>query len=186
MPIPPIFTEVTDRKLLDSAIRSFGDTDGLTEDDLCAAVHGVEVWRERFTEPFTREHKGEQITWYRYESLVWELGEQFRRAMLRNRRLRRCERVFESARAVCADRRFGKGRESFIMLLGQYGGTPQIPALIDSLDDPEVCGHAVYALRLLGASEAADRVRPFLDSPKTWVRQEARKYFQKIEPVRQK
>ena len=71
------------------------------------------------------------------------------------------------------------------MLLGRYGGAAQIPALIGLLDDAEVSGHAVYALRLLGASEAAERVRPFLDSPKTWVRQEAEKYFQKIETIAQ-
>jgi len=69
------------------------------------------------------------------------------------------------------------------MLLGQYGGPEQIPTLIDLLQDLEVCGHAVYALRLLGASEAADEVQPFLTSPKTWIRQEARKFFKKIGSV---
>ena len=170
---------------MDSAIHGFGNADGLTEDDLLAALHAIGLWRERFTDPFTFEHRGEQITWYRHESLVWALGEAFRRVMLRNRRLRRGERVFEAVRSVCLDRRLGKGRESFTMLLGHYGGPAQIPTLIQLLDDPQVCGHAVYALRLLHASEAADKVRPFLASPKTWVRQEARKYFQKIEPVAQ-
>jgi hypothetical protein len=42
-------------------------------------------------------------------------------------------------------------------------------------------GHAIYALQLLGAAEAADKVHPYLDSPKPWIRQEARKYFEKIE-----
>jgi hypothetical protein len=153
---------------------------------LLAALHSIEVWRERFTEPFTFEFRGEQITWLRYESLVWALGESFRRVMLHIRRLRRCERVFEPVRSLCLDPRFGKGRESFTMLLGQYGGEAQIPALIKLLADPEMCGHAVYALRLLGASEAADSVRPFLDSPKAWVRKEALKFFQKIEPVEQR
>ena len=167
MPIPSAFTEATDWQSLDSGIRGFGDADSVIEDDLLAALRAVEVWRERFTEPFTFELRGEQITWRRFESLVWTLGESFRRVMLRIRRLRRCERVFEAVRFLCFDRRFGKGRESFTMLLGQYGGEAQIPALIKLLGDPEICGHAVYALRLLGASEAADSVRPFLDSPKT-------------------
>jgi hypothetical protein len=114
-------------------------------------------------------------------SLIWALGESFRRIMLRARPLRRRERVFEGVRGICLDRELGKGRESFTMLLGHYGGAAQIPTLVQLLDDPEVSGHAVYALRLLSASAAADKVRPFLDSPKAWVRKEARKYFQKIE-----
>lgn len=69
------------------------------------------------------------------------------------------------------------------MLLGQYGGTAQISTLIRLLEDPEISGHAVHALRLLGASEAADSVRPFLESPKSWVKKEALKFFQKIEAV---
>jgi hypothetical protein len=185
MPIPSTFTEATEWKALDTVIRTFGDTGDWTEDDLLAALHATGIWLERFTEPSTLEYRGEQITWYRYESLVWALGESFRRVMLRIRRLRRQERVFGAVRAVCLDRRFGKGRESFTMLLGRYGGPVQIPTLIRLLDDAEISGHAVYALRLLGASEAADRVRPLLASPKAWVRQEARKYFQKIETVTQ-
>jgi hypothetical protein len=183
MPIPSAFTEATDWQSLDSAIHGFGDADTVTEQDLLAALRSVEVWRERFTEPFTFEFRGEQITWRRYESLVWALGEAFRRVMLRIRQLRGGERVFDQVRSLCFDRRFGKGRESFTMLLGRYGGETQIPALIKLLADPEICGHAVYALRLLGATEAADSIRPFLDSPKTWVRKEAQKFLQRIKPV---
>ncbi len=121
MPIPSIFIEGTDWKSLESEIRSFGATDSLTEGDLVALLQTIDMWRERFTEPFTIEHGGELITWYRYELLVWALGEEFRRVMLRLRRFRRDGRVFEAVQTVCLDRRFGKGRESFTMLLGQYG-----------------------------------------------------------------
>ena len=103
--------------------------------------------------------------------------------MLRNRRLRRCESLFDAVRSLCFDKRLGKGRESFIMLLGKYGGPEQIPTLIKLLKDQEICGHAVYSLRLIGALDAADSVRPFLNSSKTWVRKEALKFFKKIEPV---
>ena len=185
MPIPSTFTDATDWSPLDSDIQAFGEAVGVGEDDLLAALGAVEFWRQRFTDSFSLEHRGEQTTWFRYESLIWALGESFRRIMLRARPLRRRERVFANVRGICLDRRFGKGRESFTMLLGHYGGKGQIPTLVQLLDDPEVSGHAVYALRLLGASEAAERVRPFLDSPKAWVRKETRKYFQKVRPIAQ-
>jgi hypothetical protein len=181
MPIPSTFTDATDWSPLHSDIQAFGEAVGVSEDDLLAALGAVEFWRQRFTDPFSLEYRGEQITWFRYESLIWALGESFRRIMLRARPLRRRARVFGGVRGICLDRRLGKGRESFIMLLGHYGGAAQIPTLVQLLDDPEVSGHAVYALRLLSASEAAGKGRPFLNSPKAWVRKEARKYFQKIE-----
>jgi hypothetical protein len=183
MPIPSTFTEATDWSPLQSDVHTFGDAVGVSEDDLLAALTTVELWRQRFTDRFTVEYRGEPITWFRYESLIWALGESFRRIMLNFQPLRNRECVFEAVRGLCLDRRFGKGRESFIMLLGHYGGAAQIPTLVQLLDDPEVCGHAVYALRLLGASEASERIRPFLGSGKTWVREEALKYFQKIESV---
>jgi hypothetical protein len=181
MPIPSTFTGATAWSPLHSDIQAFGEAVRVGEEDLLAALGAVGFWRLRFTDPFCLEHRGEHITWFRYEDLIWALGESFRRIMLRARSLRSRERVFEAVRGICLDRRLGKGRESFTMLLGHYGGAAQIPTLVQLLDDPEVSGHAVYALRLLSAAGAADKVRPFLDSPKAWVRKEARKYFQKIE-----
>ena len=184
MPIPPEFTKAPDKEELYAAVHKFGESGAVTEHDLLSALRAIQKWPKRFTKPFTIEYRGKQITWYDFESLIWALGEQFRQVMLRDKSVRRNERVFAAVRAVCQDRRFGKGRESFTMLLGHYGGPAQIPALIGLLKDPEVHGHALYALRLLGAGEAAAKVRPFLKSPKTWVRNEAKKYFEKIERMK--
>ena len=181
MPIPIAFVEASDWKSLNSAVHNFGDAENVSEDDLLAALQVLDVWRKRCTDPFTFEYRGEKITWNHYESLTWALGESFRRIMVRNKKLRRCERLFTAVRSLCFEERFGKGRESFVMLLGRYGGSAQIPTLIKLLEDPDVSGHAVYALRLLGAAEATDNVRPFLNSPKTWVRKQAEKFFEKIE-----
>ena len=186
MPIPTAFNQATDWNSLHLAIHDFGDATSVSEEDLIAALRAIEGWRERFTDSFTVEYQGENIAWRRYENLVWTLGESFRRIMLHNKGLRKSERVFDSVRAVCSDDRFGKGRESFTMLLGQYGGSAQITALMGLLDDPEICGHAVYALRLLGAVEAAENVRPFLNSPKAWIKQEALMYFEKIQAQSEK
>jgi hypothetical protein len=186
MPIPLEFTEDTNWNSLQKAIHGFGHAEDVLEDDVVAALRAIEGWRQRFTDPFTIKNRGEQITWHRYESLAWTLGESLRQIMRRTKRLRKSERIFNSVRAICFDVRFGKGRESLVILLGRYGGSSQITALMGLLDDAEVCGHAIYALRLLGAVEAAEKIAPYLNSHKAWVRQEARKYFEKLEKVRQK
>ncbi len=180
MTVPASFAESNDEQSLREAISAFGTTKGISGTDLLTSLGSIERWYQQFPGEFCVEHRGAKIFWRGYESLIWALGESFRHVMVRNRRLRRDARIFGAVQSVCLDRRFGKGRESFVLLLGQYGGPEQIPILIELLQDQEVCGHAVCALRVLGAPEAAGEVKPFLDSPKTWIRQEARKFFKKI------
>jgi hypothetical protein len=122
-----------------------------------------------------------KITWFRYEFLIWTLGEAFRQILKRQKRLWSYSTLFEQIEAVCRDSRFGKARESFTMLLGHYGGLATVPTLVSLLSDSQLCGQAVYALRLLGACDAAECVRPFLQYSKAWIRQEARKFFAKCE-----
>lgn len=180
MAIPSIFFEADDWKPLNGAVQGFGEADDASEDDLMSALRAAQLWRSRFTDASTFNFHGELITWRRHEFLVWTLGESFRRIMIRTSRLQGCACVFDAVRSLCFDQQFGKGRQSFTMLLGQYGGPAQIPALIQLLDDPEICGQAIYSLRLLGASETADRIRPYLDSPKAWIRKAAVAFFQKL------
>jgi hypothetical protein len=186
MSIPLAFNDATNQTEIQDAVHTFGDTGDLTEDDLIEALEAMKSWPTRFVDSFSFTHRGTVFTSYQHESLTWALGEQFRQIMLRLKPLRRNEHVFRAVRAVCRDRRFGKGRESFVMLLGHYGGPAQIPTLVELLDDPVVCGHALYSLRLLAAPEAATKARRFLKSEKTWVRNEAHKYFEKIKSAKQK
>ncbi|MBI1178763.1 hypothetical protein GC207_15130 [bacterium] len=183
MAVPIAFTEVEDWSELDTAIRSFGESIEVTADDLLGALEYPDAWCRKFTDCSVLERNGEQIIWHRYEQLIWALGESFRQIMLRIRTFRRSEPIFEAVKQLCLEQRFGKGRQSFVMLLGQYGGPTVVPTLTRLLSDSEVAGHAIYSLRLLGASNAADDVRPFLRSPVTWIKKEALKYFQKIEPT---
>jgi HEAT repeat protein len=95
--------------------------------------------------------------------------------------LRKDRNLLSGFERVALNTQYGKGRESFVMLLGQFGGQDVVDTLQKLLNDQEVQGHAVYALRLLGAPEVQDSILPFLQSPKTWVRNEAKKYFDKLD-----
>ena len=172
MAIPSTLNESSDWRTVDREVSKFGDADGWTEGDLLAACDCIELWRKR---------AGEGL--FNFQAVVWTLGESFRRILKRNKQLKQSRLFFNKVESICLDEQLGKGRESFTMLLGQYGGISCIPILIRLLDDSDLAGHAVYSLRLLKATEAADKVRPYLESPKTWVRNEARKFFQKIEQV---
>ncbi len=127
------------------------------------------------------EHQDHNIVWHRYETLIWEIGETFRQIFKKHEQLRKEPNLLRELEQVALNTQFGKGRESFVMLLGRYGNQDVINTLKSLLEDREVQGHAIYALRLIGASEVQDDIRPFLQSSKTWVRNEAKKYFVKLE-----
>jgi hypothetical protein len=127
------------------------------------------------------EYKGNQKNWHRFESLIWDIGEKFRQILKRQKMLRMDRDLFSHLERVALDKQFCKGRDSFVMLLGQYGSHEVVGTLTKLLNDQEVQGHDVYALRLLGAPEVQESIRQFLQSRKTWIRNEAKKYFAKLD-----
>jgi HEAT repeat protein len=178
--------ETKDWYSLQAATNKLADSPTISIDSLIEILKILPSIVIAFPDQFTVEHKGNQIIRHRYETLIWEIGEIFRQVLKKHKRLRQEPNLFSSLARVTLDTQFGKGRESFVMLLGQYGDQNMVGTLVQLLKDEEVQGHAVYALRLLGAPEVQDSVRPFLKSPKTWVRNEAKKYFQKFENQRSK
>src|SRR5262245_35665661 len=162
------------------SISSLGDAADISEADLLAFLDQVPELVAQYPASYLVEYRGENSTWFNYESLIWTLGESCRRLLKGERKLRRSAAIWERVEALCLNRRYGKGRESFTMLLGQYGGLERVPVLLRLLDDPDVCGQALYALRLLGAPEAIEQARDLLHAPKGWIRQEAKKYLKKI------
>lgn len=161
-------------------VSQVGDATDVSETDLVSLLDQVPSLPTEYPDAFTFESSGETITWHNYESLLWTLGESFRQILKKQRALRRSEVLWQRIEAVCLEPRYGKGRESFTMLLGQYGGRDRVPVLLKLLDDADVYGHALYALRLLGVPDAIGPARRLLDSPRTWVRREARKYLAKV------
>ncbi len=95
--------------------------------------------------------------------MIWSIGEVLRNIIKRNKKFRRKQTIFERVEEIALNEKYGKGRESFVMLLGQYGGRGYIETLIRLIDDPVVCGHSIYALRLLKAIEAEEKNRTIFE-----------------------
>jgi HEAT repeat protein len=173
--------ETKDWRSLQAAINKFTDSSTISADSLKEILNILPSIVAAFPDQFIVKHKGNQIIWRRYETLIWEIGEKFRQVLKQHKVLRKEPNLFSSLERVTLDSQFGKGRESFVMLLGQYGNKDVVGTLRELLKDQEVQGHAVYALRLIGAPEVQESIRPFLQSSKTWVRNEAKKYFLKLD-----
>jgi len=162
-------------------LRTFGDTPDVDEAELHQLLDQVPALVSQYPDRLSADSVDESGVWHQYESLIWAMGESFRRTLKSKRSLRDSGRLWERVEAVCLDATYGRGRESFTMLLGQYGGQDRVPVLLQLLDDPEVSGHALYALRLIGSPEAVEQARDMLESPRSWVRAEAKKYLAKVQ-----
>ena len=90
-----------------------------------------------------------RLSGHRYGTLVWQVGELFQANFKRKKEFRKDPELFHAVEEVWLDTQFGKGRESFVVLLGQYGNRDVISTLLKLLKDSQLQGHAIYALRLL-------------------------------------
>lgn len=89
--------------------------------------------------------------------------------------------VFDEIVQLSCDRQHGRAREMLAVALSNMKDPPAVTILIELLDDEQVCGHALMALRKLAPVAAKNAVERFVNHPKTWVRNEARRALGKIE-----
>lgn len=159
---------------------TLGEANNVSSSQLIELLDRVPIVVDRYSETCAVAIGNEAFTSKQFEGLIWTLGESLRRLLRRNKALRRLPELWIRIEAICRNPLFGRGRESFTMLLGQYGGHDRVPCLVQLLEDAQVQGHALYALRLLGAAQARVKAEELVDSPRAWIRTEARKYLRKV------
>lgn len=172
----------SDASIASRAAAEWGAHGVPSTEELIALLAMAPAIRSNFTTAFVVKTRTEEITWNGYEHVLWALGEAFRQILKRSRSKRRSVPLFDAVATLCEDRVYGKGRESFTMLLGQYGGPRSAPCLVRLLQDPVVDGHALYGLRVLGASGGREKAQRLLVAGSGWKRAEARKYLRKLYP----
>lgn len=95
--------------------------------------------------------------------------------------------VFDDLLELVQDRRLGMARETLALALGKFRRQPAAKeVLMNLLDDPEIEGHAIGALRNLNATEAYEGIQPFLNHEKAWIRREAKKALKKFDELRER
>lgn len=116
--------------------------------------------------------------WFRWEMDLWNLGEQIRQFCLHHNRSLSQDQAHAVLR-ICLNLNAGKGRQSFVLLLGKTKYSPLSEEVSSLLSDPDVQGHVINTLYKMKAPGYADRIRPFLRHPQTWIRKEAARYLRK-------
>lgn len=117
-------------------------------------------------------------SWHSHEHQVWRVGEEIRQLMAKQTKLRRDVELQEAFVEIGTDRRFGRGRQPFIMLLGYRACAVQAPAIAAIVGDPEVQGHAINTLYKMRARGYSNLIERGLGSPATWICKAARRYVE--------
>ncbi len=92
--------------------------------------------------------------------------------------------VFEELAALVLERRYGRSRKMLVEALGNMKNPRAVDVAIRLLDDDEVVGHALVALRKLRAKAARPLVESFLNHPVAWIRNEAKQTLRVLDKAR--
>lgn len=116
--------------------------------------------------------------WAGYETALWDISEDLRAYLRGKRRLRGQCPLFDAVAQIVSDPRYGKGRENFVLVLGQFGGAAYTDTIAAGLGDPDVAAHALSALRRLKDDRFLPEAKAIAaDPPSGAARLEARKYL---------
>ena len=117
--------------------------------------------------------------WHPFENSLWMKGEEIRKLILESGKKpnpMQMERICD----ICTNVNGGRGRQSFVLLLGKKGHASFAPMVAELLPDCDVEGQAVDTLYKMRVPGYAEQIRPFAEHRHTWIRNIAKKYLEKF------
>lgn len=157
-----------------------GDSTKLkSPDELAMEVYALaEFWRTHFTSNYMDGVDGAP-DWLEFEHRLWQLGETLRK-VIKVKKWKGKNALLDTIAEILCDPKFGKGRQTFALLLGDFGGREYGQSLGAVLNDSEVNGHSIKALCKAKINGYRIPVQAVLDSSKGWVRTAAKKYLSTV------
>jgi hypothetical protein len=119
--------------------------------------------------------------WLGCESATWQLSEKIRFFLKERRDLGKTGALMDAIETIIADRRYQKGRQNFVLIMGAYGSDRYVETLKELIDDPDVVGHVVNALiklKVAGCDEAMTHIAQA--SEYAWIRTAAKTYLKRL------
>lgn len=118
--------------------------------------------------------------WYGYETALWKLSEAIRGFLKGRRDIKGNNELLDKISVIAEEKRFGKGRQNFVLIIGDFGGKEYSNGLKSLLNDPEVYGYAINALTKLKVTDCSNEIEKVLQETKTgWIKTAAKNYLKK-------
>ncbi len=117
--------------------------------------------------------------WHDYELKIWEIGEQIRKIILKNKSLRNDNEINDLIIRFCLNRNSKRGRQPFVSLLGYKHLSNYAEKLILLIDDEFVNGHVIDTICKMQVRGFKKEIEPFVNNKETWIKKIANKYITK-------
>lgn len=146
----------------------------VADSTLCLAKHWQSALKKKYMEGV-----GDAPDWLEYEMRIWELGETLR-SICKSQRWKGTNPLMDAAAHILAKKQYGKGRQSFALLLGDFGGIDYAEPLVKGLYDIEVQGHCIKAMNKAKISGYAPQVEELLENSSGWIKSAAKRYLDRL------
>ena len=151
--------------------------------EILKIIAEVEAMTPKELEPDLLPIKGfpDVPEWHRFELDIWTLGEKIRQLLLKNKALRKDKDIFEKILQISLNPKSKRGRQSFIMLLGNTNYTHFANKLITQIADKFVYGQVLHSIYKMRATGYVEIISPYCNDKKAWIRNEAKRYVEKFD-----
>ena len=118
--------------------------------------------------------------WYMFEHEIWEIGEEIRQLIFNNKKVLTDSQIARIIN-ICLDEKAKRGRQSFVLLLGKKAYQKYSDKIVPLLNSDDIDGQVVDTLYKMQAGQYVDKILPFTNHKRTWIRNIAKKYIQKYQ-----
>ena len=120
-----------------------------------------------------------QPEWYGFEHETWSAGEQIRALLKDTPKLKKDSGIQTGITEIMNFKNLRRGRQSFVMLLGNISCKKHHQAIAGKLEDPDINGHILSTLYKMKVYDYQKEALKLTNSKFPWVRKLAKKYIEK-------
>lgn len=146
------------------------------EDEFCSSIHDLCDYFWKNGQDVSVRVSADNI-WYVFERNIWEFGERLRIYLKENKKIAKNQKIHDCIIDVAKNKKYGKGRQTFILLIGVLKIQEGKEILIDSLDDNKIKIQAIDSIIKLRIKGLNEKIEDIYTNSKSGLKKEAKKYL---------